>query len=83
MQHDAGTNTPLTWVEHVAHALQWPVIVGAAFWLGRYVQRLETRVVTAERSLKMLIERHLPQVHRALSEIRGKIETVLALVQRS
>lgn len=63
--------SPLTWIQSWAVALQWPFIVFAAFWLGRYVQKLETRVAKAESNLTAIIERHLPAIHRALAEIRG------------
>ena len=49
----------------------WPVIVLGAFWIGRYVQRLEMRVDKAEKSITAIVERHLPAIHRALAEIRG------------
>ena len=62
---------PLTWIGRVLTALQWPVIVVAAFWCGRYVQKLEMRVTKAESRLESLVERHMPAIHRALAEIRG------------
>jgi hypothetical protein len=70
-QHPA----PLSWFQSVAGALQWPVIVIAAFWIGRYVRELELRVTTAEENISALISRHLPAVHRALAEIRGLLLT--------
>lgn len=76
------TAAPLTWLQHLAANLQWPVIVVAAFWLGRYVHGLEVRVQNAERNVRDLIERHLPHVHRALAAVNGKLETVLALLQK-
>jgi hypothetical protein len=63
--------SPFGWLQSWAIALQWPVIVLAAFWLGRYVQRLEMRVSKAETNIQMLIERHMPAIHKALAEIRG------------
>ncbi len=63
--------SPLTWLQSAALAMQWPVIVIASFWLGRYVQKLEMRVAKAESSITAIVERHLPQIHRALAEIRG------------
>ena len=63
--------TPLSWVQSWATVLQWPVIVFAAFWLGRYVQKLEMRVAKAESYIQILVERHMPAIHRALAEIRG------------
>lgn len=63
--------TPLAWLQSWAIALQWPVIVLAAFWLGRYVQKLEMRVAKAESRIEVLVERHMPAIHRALAEIRG------------
>lgn len=74
--------SPLGWIQHITAALQWPVIVVAAFWLGRYVQRLEVRVLSAEGHVKALIERHLPHVHRALAEIKGRLETIQALLAK-
>lgn len=76
-QHSEG---PLTWLEHVASALQWPVVVTGAFWLGRYVKDLEHRVHIAEKRLTDLVERHFPTVHKALAEINGKVSTLLALM---
>ncbi len=73
MLQEAQHATPLQWLQTVAMALQWPVIVAAAFWLGRYVQRLETRLSKAESNLSALIERHMPAIHRALAEIRGML----------
>jgi len=63
--------SPPGWIQSWALALQWPVIVFAAFWLGRYVQRLEMRVAKAETRIEALVERHMPAIHRALAEIRG------------
>jgi hypothetical protein len=74
--------SPLTWLHNITAALQWPLIVISAFALGRYVQKLETRVMTAEGHVKALIERHLPHVHRALADIKGKLETIQALLQK-
>lgn len=62
---------PLQWLQSVGIALQWPVITAAAFWLGRYVQKIETRVERAESRISALTERHMPAIHRALAEIRG------------
>ena len=64
-------HTPMSWLQLIAGSLQWPVIVGGAFWLGRYVRELEMRVKKAESNLQALIERHMPAIHRALAEIRG------------
>lgn len=64
-------HAPLTWLQAMINGLQWPVIVAAAFWLGRYVRDLEQRLVKAESNLTALIERHMPAIHRALAEIRG------------
>jgi hypothetical protein len=63
--------SPLTWLQSWAMAMGWPVIVLAAFWIGRYVQRLEMRVDRAEKRITDLVERHMPALHRALAEIRG------------
>ena len=68
MQQD---HTPITWLKEIAAALQWPAVVTAAFCLGRYVNDLEHRISKAESRLEVLVERHLPAVHRALAEIRG------------
>ena len=63
--------SPLAWLQSWVMAMGWPVIVLAAFWVGRYVQQLENRVTAAESLLKALIDRHMPAIHRALAEIRG------------
>lgn len=81
MQEHSAPSTWLGWLQSVSSAMQWPLLV-AAFVLGRYVKTLEVRVSNAERNLKDLIERHLPHVHRALAEIKGKLETVQALMQK-
>jgi len=72
------TNEPVTWAKMFAKSLQWPVIVGAAFWLGRYVKELEMRLHKAETNLQALIERHMPAIHRALAEIKGEIHALLS-----
>jgi hypothetical protein len=69
------TPEPMSWVKTAVSALQWPVVVAAAFWLGRYVRELEIRVKKAETNLTALIERHMPAIHRALAEIRGLLES--------
>ena len=66
--------SPLSWLQQITTALQWPVIVFAAFWLGRSVTKLETRVAKAEKSMQDLIERHMPHIHNALAEIRGLLQ---------
>lgn len=63
--------SPMALLQSWAVAMQWPVIVLAAFWLGRYVQKLEIRVAKAESSIKALVDRHMPAIHQALAEIRG------------
>ncbi len=63
--------SPLEWLYAAALTMRWPVIVTAAFWLGRYVRGLELRVARAETRLEQLIERHMPAIHKALAEIRG------------
>lgn len=63
--------TPLSWVRETLQALQWPVVVGLAFGAGRYAKGLESRVDLAEKRVEVLVERHMPAVHRALAEIRG------------
>ncbi len=64
-------NSPLGWLQAFITDLAWPLVVVAAFWLGRYVQKLEMRVAKAETNITMLIERHMPAIHKALAEIRG------------
>ena len=64
-------SSPLGWLQAWALSMGWPVVVIAAFWLGRYVQKLEERVVKTELNIQVLLERHIPAIHRALSEIRG------------
>lgn len=68
-----GRTSPLEWVQSTATALQWPIVVTAAFWLGRYVHSLEVRVSRAEAWMEQLIHRHIPAIHRALAEIRGML----------
>jgi hypothetical protein len=63
-------------MERLIHTLTWPVVVAFAFWAGRYVQKLEARVLTAERNVKNLIERHMPAVHRALGDIAGALDAL-------
>lgn len=64
-------SSPLAYLQSIMAALQWPVVVVAAFTLGRYVRGLETRVLRSEARLEQLIDRHMPAIHRALAEIRG------------
>lgn len=64
------TPEPLAWLTKLLGSLQWPVIVCAAFWLGRSMTKLEGRVLRAEASLQAVIERHLPHIHAALSDIK-------------
>jgi hypothetical protein len=75
-------SSPLAWLQYIAERIQWPVIVYSAFWLGRRVERLETRIISAETHIKSLIERHLPHVHRALADLKGKLDTIQALVSK-
>lgn len=74
--------SPVSWIQSLLNGLQWPAICVFIFWLGMYVQLLKTRVTAAETNLKALIERHLPHVHRALAEIKGKLDTLQALMQK-
>ncbi len=69
---------PFAWIQLFAKALSWPVVVAAAFWLGRYVKQLEIRLARAETNLTALIERHMPAIHRALAEIKGEIQALLS-----
>ena len=67
------TRPPWSWMLYALQAVQWPVAVLAAFWMGRYVQKLEMRVSKAETNITALVERHMPAIHRALAEIRGML----------
>jgi hypothetical protein len=62
---------PLSWLRQIIGEIQWPVIVAASFWVGRYVRELEMRVSKTEDNVQALVERHMPTIHRALAEIRG------------
>lgn len=72
-------SNPIDWAKaKVIAEATWPVLVGAAFWVGRLVAKLEQRLAKAEgkldttlRLLDTVINRHLPAVHKALAEIRG------------
>jgi len=70
--------SPVSWITTAVTALQWPFIVIAAFALGRYVSKLETRVLQAE--LKALVERHLPHIHTALSDIKERLEAIKGML---
>lgn len=74
--------TPVNWVRDIALALQWPVIVIAAFWLGKQMAKLEVRVLKAEKGITDLIERHLPHVHTAIARVEAALQTIQALVSR-
>jgi hypothetical protein len=76
-------NNPVSWLAGVIAALQWPVVVIAAFVLGRYISKLESRVLKAEANVAMLIERHMPHIHRALSELKESVEVIRALLGAS
>lgn len=65
------TQPPLSWLKDIAGSIQWPLVVGASFWVGRIVKDLEVRLSKAESSLESLTHRHMPAIHRALAEIRG------------
>jgi hypothetical protein len=69
------TTPPFSWLRQIAQAVQWPVIVGAAFWLGHYVRELQERAAKAESNISALVERHMPAIHTALSEIRGLLQS--------
>jgi hypothetical protein len=73
---------PLTWVQQFGAALQWPVIVGMAFWCGFYVSTLRDRVVKAEKNVSDLITRHMPHLHSALHAMKGQLDTIQALLMR-
>jgi hypothetical protein len=64
---------PLPWLVQFAASMQWPIVVAAAFWVGRWFQKIEARMSKAEKSITSLTERHMPAIHRALSEIRGML----------
>lgn len=68
------TSAPWSWLWHAAAALPWSAVVVFAFWAGRYMQRLETRLERAEASVHSLLERHMPHIHNALAEIRGLLQ---------
>lgn len=72
--------TPLNWFTSAVSALQWPVVVISAFVLGRYVSRLETRVLMAERSVKDLVTRHMPHIHTALGEIKSSLDVLTGII---
>jgi hypothetical protein len=59
-------------------ALQWPVVVLAAFFLGRTMTKLEARVLSAEKNVKDIIERHMPHIHNALTEIKSRLDIISA-----
>ncbi|HZP06762.1 MAG TPA: hypothetical protein VFB43_17820 [Terracidiphilus sp.] len=63
--------SPLGWFQLWAINMGWPVVTLAAFWLGRYVQKLEMRVAKAESRIELLVDRLMPAVFKALAEIRG------------
>jgi hypothetical protein len=69
-------STPVSWITTAVTALQWPFIVISAFVLGRYVTKLETRVLQAERNITALIERHLPHIHAALGEVKESLAAI-------
>jgi hypothetical protein len=65
--------TPLNYLQ----ALQWPVVVIAAFALGHAMSKLENRVLKAEKNVQDLIERHMPSIHRALTDVRSKLDVLV------
>jgi hypothetical protein len=74
------TNPSQTALNYIA-ALQWPVVVLAAFFLGRMMTRLETRVLKAEKNVQDLIERHMPHIYKALDEIKGALAVMAARIR--
>lgn len=73
---------PVNYVADKLLALQWPVIVLAAFALGRYVCKLELRAIKAEKNLSDVVERHLPHVHSALSAVKESLAEITGMVRR-
>lgn len=73
MEIQPPQNNPSNWLLAWTTALQWPVVVTAAFALGCYVTSLRMRVLSAEKNIKDLVERHLPHVHNALAAIQGAL----------
>lgn len=65
---------PFTWLISLLTAMQWPVIVLAAFALGKSVSKLEGRVLKAEKNVADLVERHMPHIHAALLEIKTMLQ---------
>ena len=74
------TSNPSNWFVTACSALQWPVIVVAAFWLGRGMSKLENRVLKAEKNMQDIIERHLPHIHQALADLKTGLEVVKSAV---
>ena len=74
MEPTVTPSAPALWIQTVIKDMQWPVVVAASFWIGRYVHDLETRLEKAETNVTALIERHMPAIHKALAEIRGMLQ---------
>lgn len=74
------TPEPLGWITKLITSLQWPVIVLAAFWLGKTMSKLEVRVLQAEKNMKDMIERHLPHIHKALAELKEGVMEIRGLL---
>ena len=68
---DPQSPMPMSWLRDIATTLQWPALVAAAFWGGRHLQDLETRLEKSEAKLAMIVERHMPAIHKALARIEG------------
>lgn len=73
-------SNPGNWLTGILSALQWPFVVVAAFVLGRYVTRLEQRVLQTESNVKALIERHMPHIHKGLRDIAECLEVLKTMV---
>jgi hypothetical protein len=72
--------SPFSWITQLLTALQWPVIVVAAFFAGRYISSPEDRLDHAEKNIKDLIERHMPHIHNALGDVKTKLDVITAML---
>lgn len=71
---------PYSWLIDFVKAIQWPVIVLGAVYMGRLLAKFEARALTAEKSLHDLIARHMPHIHTRLNDLKTRMEILQASV---
>ena len=71
---------PLNYVKDAATALQWPIVVIAAYYLGCVTTNLKSRLTKAETNLAELLNKHMPALHKVASDIQAKLDSIYSLL---